>query len=183
MSTAHPKTAPALDRPLDPKSGSRIAYWGVAIALAVLATIVFWKFNGRPEPAAPLTRVEKAWYTVDEGATRFADDKNKLVPFDYNGKPAYRCWVYTCDDGKTDFVAYLERLSPDAKQRLEGIRTSKQPANVSDIEQLMNTGVEVKRPGDATWIAASTPRGVEVREPTCPSGKHPQLVLPTSSNR
>jgi hypothetical protein len=152
---------------------------GVAAAVLILL-LSLWLFVPAAGPAETTAVAGKAWYTTDDGKTWFADDKRRIAPFTHDGLPAYRCWVYTCDRGRTKFVAYLERYSPAAKQQLESIAASHQPPSPGVIDQLTTTGIEVKQPGGTTWVNASDPRAIPLREPRCPGGSAtpPQPVLP-----
>ena len=178
----------------EPSAGSsrRVRY--LAFGLGVLAIVgLFLLLRGRGgEPnsaSADIPRIDKAWYSTDDGKTWFADDKRKLPPFDHDGKLAVRCWVYSCDGGKgAPFAAYLERFEPSAKQRLETLHASKDsaPAGAAgEIEQLLSNGLEVKKPGAGTWVPAASSAGLTIRQPTCPSDptKPAQLVLPPSDGR
>lgn len=121
-----------------------------------------------------------AWFSTDDGKTWFADDEKKLPPFDHNGKQAYRAYIYTCDGGKTKFVAFLSRFTPSARQQFEELRKSKMPPELGVIDRLMTNGMEVKKPNDAAWVTASHPSAVAIRKPTCAESgdKRPQAVLP-----
>lgn len=128
----------------------------------------------------------QAYYTVDDGATWFADDAGKIAPFDRGGKPAYQCFVWTCDGGKTQFVSHLQRYTPDAKAKLEASRgPGGSPTSGGGMKQTGMTavaGVEVKAPktGDAGWVKLQTPRGAQIADPKCPDGNSDDLqpVLP-----
>jgi hypothetical protein len=164
------------------KLHGKFEYWAAVVGAIALMTGAFLLLRTGAQPeAGTQPQIDLAWYTTDDGKTWFSDAKNKLAPFDHKGAQAVRCWIYSCDGGNTKFAAYLERFTPAAKTRLDSLLASKQPASPGEIEQLMATGAEVKRPGDATWVSASSSRGLEIRDPTCPpgSGKHPQLILPT----
>ena len=151
---------------------------GAAVAVVLVFTLWLLAPSGGSEQTSLAGR--KAWYTTDDGKTWFADEKQRIVPFTHNGKEAYRCWVYSCDNGTTKFVAYVERYSPAARQQLEAAASSRQAPAAGVIDELLTTGTEVKRPGESAWISISDPRAVAVREPKCPagSGKTPQLVVP-----
>ena len=65
------------------------------------------------------TRSTRTRTTVDDGATYFPDDANKIPPFTKDGKEAVRARVFSCDGGKTKYVAYLERITPKAKAAID----------------------------------------------------------------
>src|SRR5262245_24765748 len=88
---------------------------GIAIATTILALValvvfIFLQFRSENDVRSPDRGGAKSWYTVDDGKTWFPDRANRVSPFDHQGKTAYRCHVWTCDDGKTTFVSHLERL-------------------------------------------------------------------------
>ena len=69
---------------------------GVALGVAVLAVgAMALRLSGRGAGA-----VAPAFYTVDDGATWFEDDGEKLPPFQHEGKEAVRAHVFECSDGK-----------------------------------------------------------------------------------
>ena len=161
-------------------------HWKIPLAVALLigAVASFMMFRGRPDHAAaptPRAGVDLAWYSHDDGQTWFAEKRNRLNYVTRDGKHAYRCWVYTCDGGKTKFAAYLERYAPEAQKQLEAIVAGKRPADPAILEQISANGIEVKKPGTGSWISIAEPRATELREPVCPGGRtdRPQLVPPT----
>jgi hypothetical protein len=144
----------------------------IIIILATLGLIVYqtWDFGG-PSYAPPT----QAWFTVDDGKTWFADDISKLPPWDYQGRPAHRVFVYTCDDRTTTFAAYLMRYTPEAKQKLT-------QGNTSDpmMQQLLNgPGVEVKPPltGEKGWLKRSDPAAAALLQPLCKQTNAPAVVV------
>jgi hypothetical protein len=152
-----------------------------AIVLIALVFIIYQLLPGRG------VRIPtEAYYTVDDGATYFADDIQKIAPFDHDGKPAVRAYVFKCGDGKP-FVAYLERYTPEAKKKAEQIRDQMKNADPNtpppgpQYEEIMMTGVEVKKPGGKQWVRQMDyQRSQAVTSVTCPDGKTENLepVLP-----
>src|SRR5689334_21127700 len=109
----------------------------IAVLGAAVAGLVVWVLVSAR--SAPPTNVEVstgAWFSSDDGKTWFKDDQYKVPPFDHQGRPACRAYVFTCDNGKTAFVAYLERFTPEAQRRLQEIRSSKMPPEMSDIQRI-----------------------------------------------
>jgi hypothetical protein len=155
----------------------RVATMGVAIGLIILAGVVLWsqRMRNRPPGTEPSG---KSWFTVDDGQTFFADDRHKLPPFLRDGKIAYRCVVYTCDNGKTRFVVYLERLTPAAREQAERMMQDLPGVPASIM------GVEVKKPltGDRGWVSKASPEAKEIVKPRCPNGSDDLLqeVFPPS---
>jgi hypothetical protein len=114
------------------------------------------------------------WYTTDDGKTFFADDADRISPFEHNGKQAYRCYVWTCDGGKTKFVSHLERHKPS-------IWRARQAEGRVRPEDLTMSPFDVKPPlsGEGGWMDFSSPGGERIRTPRCPSGGGaPQPVGP-----
>ena len=126
----------------------------VVLVILVAAAVVVTR-GGRPAPVA----AESAFFTVDDGKTWFADDAAKLAPFDHDGKPAVRAFVYRCGDG-TEFANHLERFKPGAKKALETAAAEvpddkKPPKSVGAVRDAYTGGREVKRPGEAKWVVTS----------------------------
>ena len=159
-------------------------HWKLAVAVVLLVAGVasFFLFRSAADrSAAPTASADLAWYSHDDGQTWFAEKKNRLNYVLRDGKPAYRCWVYTCDGGKTRFAAYLERYAPEAQKQLEAIIEGKRPPDPAILEQISANGIEVKKPGAGNWISIANPRAAELKDPVCPGGgaDRPQLVPPT----
>jgi len=108
----------------------------------------------------------RAWYTADDGRTWFAGPGNKVVPFEHEGKQAYRCYVWTFDGGKTKFVSHLERLKPAVRARY-GPQAEVEPWHLPPGAE------EVKPPltGDTGWIPEDSPQAAQLMIPTSPDGK------------
>jgi hypothetical protein len=141
------------------------------IIVIALVFIIYQLIPNRPKIPT------EAFYTVDDGATTFVDDINKIPPFDKDGKQAVRAHVFTCDDGKTQFVAYLERYTPKAKEALEKSRQSDNPDDTSVQEMLSSTGIEYKKPGDKEWVnQMDSEKMNRVMSPTCPDGSTENLM-------
>ena len=140
---------------------------GIVILLA--AAIMLYLFFPRGQAGIADPSKARAYYSVDDGATYFADAEEKLAPFDHDGKEAVRAYVYQCD-GKP-FVAYLERYNKDGLAA-EAAKTAS-PGGRPDARQmsfLMAKGRDVKRPGDAKWINKGAKEAADVIRPRCPSG-------------
>lgn len=146
---------------------------GVVLVLAAVALAIFFR-SDQVGPGVPAGAM--AWYTSDGGKTWFADTRGKLTPFDHHGEPAYRCYVYSCNGGKTLFVGYLERFTPESRQELEAIMTAKTPPPPDVFEQLSTTGVEIALPNTQDWIKATDRRAAPVRNPKCPDGSQQRPI-------
>jgi hypothetical protein len=142
----------------------------VGVALGVAVTRMWGNADSRIEsPTVPL-----AWYTVDDGKTWFAGPGNKVTPFEHEGKTAVRCYLWTCDGGKTKFVSHLERLGPTMRNRYgpqAEVEPWKMPPGAEQVK-LPNTG-------DTGWIGEEAPQASQIMIPRCPDGKGKlEAVLP-----
>lgn len=124
----------------------------IAYALAVLMVVggglVFW----RTKPTVG-ERLDKSFYSDDDGKTYFVDSIDTLCPFDHDGKKAVRAFVFSCPDGMK-FVGYLERVNDRTLAQLTA--KAGQPDPDGTLQSLTNTGREVKRPGDPRWVPADS---------------------------
>jgi len=124
------------------------------------------------------------YFTTDDGATTFTAPANRLPPFDYNGKQAVQAVMFSSDGGKTKFVGYLERYSAGAKQQMEAAKEASKPGGkmVMSAPNRNATTIEVKKPGDKTWVDKSSAAGVAVMRVTPPGGgagaPPPEVVTP-----
>lgn len=140
--------------------------YSLSAGLIVLAIAVgLWAHSGRI-PA----NLTKAYFSDDDGKTFFVDDLNKPYPFDHNGKPAYRAYVYKGSDG-VPTVAYLERYTPRGLARKLELTT--QPANDGGAEaaKLLLGETEVKKPGVDQWVPAGSPLHNVIVQPEDPTAR------------
>jgi hypothetical protein len=110
----------------------------------------------------PTTTAAHVFFTIDEGKTLFPIESSTRAPFLRDGKQAVRAHVYTCDNGKTTFVAYLSKFSPVALEPL------------------------VKKPGMTQWFPISTPAAGTILQVKCPegsTGKTPVEVFPKEGDK
>jgi hypothetical protein len=154
----------------------------VATALTLLAVAAMTFSLARPSGPRPPSGM--AFYSDDDGATWFADAAEKPSPFDHAGKPAYRVYVWKCSHGKT-FVSHMERLAPEAKKRLDELKTHPRAAqsgpSVETQVAMLSRDLEVKDPGtgDTGWVKPATPEGEKITLLTCPDGGNDvEPVLP-----
>jgi hypothetical protein len=159
----------------------RITTGATAGIIVIALGFIIYQLVGGGGPDIP----DEAWYTVDDGETFFADDINKIAPFDHEGKQALRAQVFTCDGGTTKFVAYLERYTPEAKSKLEEARSKGADAAPDPAlwETVAMGGMEVKKPKDpnAPWVKQMDyQKAAEIMQPKCPDGSTTNIepVLP-----
>jgi hypothetical protein len=158
----------------------------VAVAFLVLAGgVAFWNGGFGSGGQSLKTR---AFYTVDNGKTWFVDDAEKVTPFDYRGKQAFRVRVFTTDGGKTEFAGYLERYTPEAQKRLAAAERGDFAAAgmpqgrsvLSLVDELSVSGTEIKKPGEGNpWILRSNPQlAASVLDVRGPNNVPADAVLP-----
>lgn len=146
----------------------------VVVVVVLFLVTLFLIWIGRDKESSAQTFINKAYFSVDDGATFFVDDANKLPPFDHNGKPAYRCMVYTKDNRKTLFVGYLLRYPVDAKTKFEASLKSNDPGKSMREGTILAASAEVKAPGQGEWISTTSPAAVAIMNPA----GDPDPVLP-----
>jgi hypothetical protein len=135
-----------------------------------LVALIWWQIRG----ATP--DVPKAYYTIDDGVSYFADDPTRVTPFEYRGKQAVRAHVFRGSDGK-EFVGYLERSNAAGVAVMKRVRNRKPgdpPITPADIGVAIS-GREFKKPGGEEWVPSS--RGAEVQKITTVSGPDGQPVF------
>ena len=133
--------------------------------------------GGAPKPPT------QAYFSTDDGKTYFADDINKIAPFQKDGKEAVKAYVFSCDNGKNPFVAYLERFTPEAKAQVEKFNEemkknpNQPPSDPGMMGMLYQTGTEVKKPGGKTWVKMNDFQQFgQITMINCPNGKQENLV-------
>jgi hypothetical protein len=126
---------------------------GVGVAIVILALgLIALQFRGPTNASAAVAT--KAFYTDDDGKTFFKDNADRLVPFDRNGKQAYRADVFRGSDGK-EFVGLIYRYTDSGRKEMEaylpGRSKDEDGSTRRGIEQ---RGMQVKRPGadDNGWV-------------------------------
>jgi hypothetical protein len=139
-----------------------VAIASVLVIVAV-AGFLFWQLGGVTKISDESLSIPKMWYTSDDGKTWFADAGDRVYPFDHNGKQAYRCYVWSCDGGKTKFVSHLERLKP-------ALWRERQASGRLRSEDLALSPLDVKLPlsGESGWMDFSSQAGERIRTPKCP---------------
>src|SRR5262245_47469167 len=118
--------------------------------IVVGAMVVFALIQLRQAAQQVKASEPQDWYTIDDGKSWFADRARSVVPFQQDGKPAYPCFVWTCDGGKTLFVTHLERIKPSAMKYYAGKELMMPYDRIPASE-------EIKAPltGDSGWIDPS----------------------------
>jgi len=125
----------------------------VVVAAVVVETVTFLQPRG--QGIAPPKLVGNAYYSADDGKSLFVDAGDQATPFDHDGKPAVKVYLYTCNGGMTRWVQYLEKHDAGGT-------------------------VLVKKPGGGDWIPDTDPRADTIRTPKCNGSGSPVRVLPPS---
>jgi hypothetical protein len=141
----------------------------VVICLVVVAVVLIaleLRGNDGKPPA-------ECYYTIDDGKTWFVDSSSKLPPFDHDGAPAARCYVFKCNSGK--FAGLLEKYSDDTRARLVRMAEQVPPVPVRDPPPVM-----VKRPGEKSWTNMAPDREgmILMHDITGPDGSAAERVMP-----
>jgi hypothetical protein len=128
---------------------------------------------------------DKAFFTVDDGKTFFVDKTTNVPPFQTkDGKVAVRAQVFSCDDGKTKFVGYLEMYSQQDKMMLEAVakgQTQGKGAQMPMPMPYMSGQPMVKKPGAPpnAWVGIGPQTSMfyqQVVSVKCPDGKSENLI-------
>lgn len=132
---------------------------GITIGIVVIALVaIFWQSR----PNKPVQGVAKAYYTTDDGATVFEDDFEKTTPFSHDGGSAVQARMFSCDDGRTKFVGFLEKL-PDKLPQATPARGHDPKIFAALVKPPKNAG--------AKWVNKSSPEGIAiVTAVKCPDG-------------
>jgi hypothetical protein len=148
---------------LNKRPGVAAAVGGVLIVGAVAYLLM--SNSGTP------SRASSAYYSDDDGKSFFADDIDKVAPFDRNGKQAHRAFVYRCG-GDKPFVAYLGRHTEGARNKISQLRAKSDDAEAAgQITQLLSSGLEVRKPGQSKWVPLLSAEGEAIAaHPKCPDG-------------
>jgi hypothetical protein len=143
------------------------------VVLLLLVWILSQLFGGH---RIPRSQKIEAYYTTDDGHAWFADDSDKVPPFDHNGSPAVICIVFKCSSSPP-FAGYLRSCTQEFHDQRAGITTIDASHPVLDPY----ANVLVKKPGDKKWVLSYTPEGVKImNDVRCPDGssERPQPVSP-----
>jgi hypothetical protein len=149
---------------------------GIGIAAAaVLVTVAITLANFWPAKKADLSQ---SYYSDDDGQTWFVDSAYRVPPFDHNGKTAVAAMIFSYNDGKNQFCAYLAQYSSDAKKKMEtALADAERKGDPPDMvglyhdPQFMKQGLRVKKPGAGKpWIGYGDPKANEVFTINSPNG-------------
>jgi hypothetical protein len=138
----------------------------VILTTAVGAYLVLhrWQTGPKPHYTEP-----GCYYSADEGQTFHAKAPYLVAPFDEDGKTWVRARVFTCDNGKTKFLGYIEKYTPQARQYIEsqGALSMK----IQGMETVGDRGLLVKKAGAGEWMPKSA--GASIVTVYCPGTQEP----------
>jgi len=122
--------------------------WTVVGLVGVILLAAGYGYTGVRQQDRP--DEPKGFYTDDDGKTWFADSAYRVVPYERDGKQVVRAKVF--NDGKHDFVCYLERYKDGARKKLEEQVKIARDKKQSDQTAFTAAGLsvasmEVKKPG------------------------------------
>ena len=147
------------------KAHPRLAQGAAVAATAASLFALFVESRPARQPAV------KVFYTTDDGKTLFVDSSDRVPPFDHDGQPAMMAYVFTCDGGKTRWVAYLSKYSDQDRQAIESGKLG--DANVRPPRL-------VKLPGSATWESETNREVMATLIPHCPDGQSSENIRPVA---
>jgi hypothetical protein len=147
----------------------------IILIIAAVSLFIWSSLSGGPSNAS------KAYYTTDDGQTTFTDDFFKAYPFDHNGKPAYRAYMFQTSAGK-QYVAYLERYTPSGINDLQALlaKSGNREQLRDQIQPLRMRDTEVKAPNDpnAKWYHTGSARADHVTAANPPAGETVMMIFP-----
>ena len=149
---------------------------GVAVLLLVIAGVLF-AYNLSGGPSKQVIAPKNAFYTDDLGKSFFKDEV-KVVPFDHNGKQAYRADVFE-GDGK-QFVGLIYRFTDAGRREMENYISQKTP-DPQGLARLAieHRGMQVSRTGTPAWVSADTETCERLQSTMkTPTGGAAKLVTP-----
>ena len=153
---------------------------GAATAFVLFAfAFVYFELRSRGNGYYVNTR---AFYSTDDGKTWFTDLSTKVPPFDKDGRQAVQAYVFRNGNGP-EFVGYLQRFKPNAKQALESVQNQSpsplKPSDANALHSAYTIGREVKRPGDTQWVSGARPlQAMQITTVKIPDGSVATPVEP-----
>ena len=152
----------------------RVGAGAAAVVLVLAGMSIAWQSSGPPKSPG------KGFYTVDDGKSFFTDDVYRATPFEHNGKQAYGAIVLKCPNGGEPFVAYVTRLGDRFLKQAKALEAKHEGGFTQKFEALQVAGLEVKKPGQSTWVRADSSPGQKLVADAikCPDGSTGEPVLP-----
>jgi len=157
--------------------------WAAVMTVIIVSGIVYVMLQmSGVGVAAKLSN--RAFFTTDDSspaaakAALFADSADNLPPFQKNGKTAYLACVFSCDGGKTTWVGYLLRYTPQGLEQIRAATTNTNPSQGLAKFKIGMQGTQVKRPGDGQWTDFNnSSRSVSITDVRCPDGSRDNIMM------
>lgn len=147
------------------------------VFIAVLLVILLAVFVIYTQATGPTVNRARTYFTVDDGATWFADDADKSPPFLVDGKEAVLAHLYTCADGKPR-LGYLEKYAPELKKAMDAVNADRKAGKTPDLSKLDAFAGpwfhRYKKPGGKEWVTGTNADAV--MSITCQDGSDPETV-------
>lgn len=149
----------------------------MGIAGTVAVAVAIWVvYRTVTDQGLKVKQPTQYYFTTDDGKTLFAAPKTSVPPFEKDGKQAVLAHVFTCDKGKTQFVAYLVKYKDEFAKRAAAEAANAEQAGkakANDGGALASAAAAfsmlVKKPGDPEWVPFTSPKGSSVTGIWCPS--------------
>ena len=167
-------------------NNSAVATLVAVVVLVISLAILVYTGGG----GSRVTEIDLYYYDLNTGEL-FTASSRLIPPIEApsgptpEGEPAgVRAYLYSCsdcDDESTHRIAWLERYTPEAKQRIENYRNNpEQFAEEAYYEMEMQQDHQVRRPEDNQWQNINTQAGQQIMEIAmqCPEGQRPQICYP-----
>lgn len=149
-----------------------VAIAGAGVLVVICIVVLISTLSGGGADTGP--QVLKWYYTTDLGATWFADEAYKPVPFSKDGKDAVRARVYKCGEKGAEFVAYIEKFTDAGRKKLDAVGND--PIRRQMVLSEMYADRLVAKPKSSAWIGGAMPAAQQVQKVTCPDGSTNGLI-------
>jgi len=144
--------------------------------LVLLIAVTLWDSLKSAKPNS----ATQAYYTTDDGQTTFVDDFFRPYPFDHDGKPAFRAYMFQTGKGK-QYVGYLERYTDEGLKELAPVLVQEAtPDQRRDlIQPIHGRYTEVKKPNDpnAKWYRSGSGQGASIENAPSPDGPTDNYIM------
>lgn len=155
---------------------SPIAIGVCVLAILIASYVIFSQATGGPN-------ANKAFFSLDDGKSWFADDKTKAAPFLVDGKEALKAYVVQCGGRKS--VALLEKYTPAYKQKIDQVlmEIAKSGTSAGLDTRLSTLMAEensriYKAPGGTDWMTAGQAGAIMAKLQKCDDGGDAEMVNP-----
>jgi len=152
---------------INKRPGTALSLTGAIVVIVILLGLVGARHRQPKLPVIP----ENASYTTDDGATLFTDSLSRIPPFDHDGHPAVRAYVFR-GASRRPWVQYLWKYSDAGKERLGTANSTDPGASAPSASDIM-----VKRPGERAWVRLADPSAASIMEPKDPDGGDPSAIV------